>query len=120
MTLTSTKFNDILVHNFDISELRSNCYILQKGCEGILIDPTCNASLILKFLSENNISLKFMMATHGHFDHVAAAKEIIDSGATDALYIHHLDFIEMRKARTHMMFVLKEKPKTIFSSGVIV
>jgi len=38
--------------------------------EGALIDCTCSASIISSDIKSKNINLKYILITHGHFDHV--------------------------------------------------
>jgi glyoxylase-like metal-dependent hydrolase (beta-lactamase superfamily II) len=70
----------------------ANCFIL--GCKETLaaavIDPGDEADRILMYLAESKLTLKYIINTHGHFDHVGANKPLKD--ATDApILIHALD-----------------------------
>lgn len=52
----------------------TNCYIV--GCPktrfGVVIDPGGNEKQILQILTENGLSLKYILLTHGHIDHIGA------------------------------------------------
>lgn len=80
----------------------ANCYIL--GCEdtgeAAVIDPGDEADRILIKLSEARLKVKYLINTHGHFDHVAANKRMKE--ITDAdLLIHPEDapmLAELNKA----------------------
>jgi glyoxylase-like metal-dependent hydrolase (beta-lactamase superfamily II) len=70
----------------------ANCFVL--GCEqtlnAVVIDPGDEADRILMALSESSLTLKTIINTHGHFDHVGANKPLHD--ATGApIVIHALD-----------------------------
>lgn len=43
--------------------------------EGVLIDCTCAVDEILNFIKQQNINLKYILITHGHFDHVYCLTE---------------------------------------------
>ncbi len=43
--------------------------------EGVLIDCTCAVDEILNFIKQQNINLKYILITHGHFDHVYCLAE---------------------------------------------
>ena len=105
------KSGQFLIHRLLLNEIKTNCYILQKGSEALLIDPTNQADLIAKYLSEHGLTLKFMLATHGHFDHVEGASGLIDSGLAEKLYVHEKEFGEIKSAPMYSLMVLKRKMK---------
>jgi glyoxylase-like metal-dependent hydrolase (beta-lactamase superfamily II) len=72
--------------------LQTNCYIV--GCEdtkeGAIIDPGGDAKLILGEVERLGLKIKYVINTHGHFDHTLANKEVVK--ATGApLAIHSAD-----------------------------
>ncbi|MEQ8677458.1 MAG: MBL fold metallo-hydrolase [Aggregatilineales bacterium] len=91
----------------------TNCYIVGDTDlnEAILIDPVDNAPLLLKTAQDAGWTIKKIIATHGHFDHVLASKEL--KNLTDApFYIHEecVPFLE-RLPETGMRFTGKPFPK---------
>lgn len=54
-----------------------NCYILGSDNEAIIIDPGSDADSIIKTLDENNITAKYIVLTHCHFDHIMAVEELM-------------------------------------------
>ena len=54
------------------------CYILSDPIEKIaaVIDPGYSAEKIFTFLEENNLNIKYIIATHYHSDHTNAIPEI--------------------------------------------
>ena len=82
----------MIIKAMALGPIQANCYIL--GCEESLnaavIDPGGEPDRILAALAESKLTLKRIINTHGHFDHVGAnfrLKEV--SGAE--LMIHALD-----------------------------
>lgn len=65
------------------------CYILscEKTNEAAIIDPGGNEDKILGLCLENELSIKYIIDTHGHPDHVCGNGRIQD--ATDAKIIMH-------------------------------
>ncbi len=61
-----------------VGPLFSNCYILwdKDTNEGVIIDPGDEADTILKTIKNLGIKIKFILATHGHFDHIGAVAAI--------------------------------------------
>ncbi len=78
---------EIKVLNLGIAA--TNCYIVADSETGnaLVIDPVDNAPLILETAREAGWTIKLILATHGHFDHVLASKGLKE--LTDApFYIH--------------------------------
>jgi len=69
--MTSSKLQ---VEPLIVGPLFSNCYIVwdEDKKEGAVIDPGDDADNILKVVKELGIKIKYILATHGHFDHVGA------------------------------------------------
>jgi glyoxylase-like metal-dependent hydrolase (beta-lactamase superfamily II) len=57
-----------------VGPLFSNCYIVwdDDNKQGVVIDPGDDPDIILEKIKELNITIKYILATHGHFDHVGA------------------------------------------------
>lgn len=77
---------------FPLGMLGANCYIL--GCEqtkeAVVIDPGGEPKAVLKFLLQNGLKLKYVINTHGHFDHTTGNDELRrDTGAK--VLIHEAD-----------------------------
>lgn len=62
------------VEQFIVGPLFSNCYIVwnDRVKQGVIIDPGEDAQKILRRVKELGVEIKYILATHGHFDHVAA------------------------------------------------
>lgn len=58
--------------------LQANCYLL--GCpktkEGAVIDPGGEVSRIVREITRAEITLRYILLTHGHFDHTEGAAEL--------------------------------------------
>jgi len=57
-----------------VGPLFSNCYIVWDNNvkQGVIIDPGDDSQVILDRVKELGIKIKYILATHGHFDHVGA------------------------------------------------
>ncbi len=75
-----------------VGPIMANCYIL--GCkethEAVVIDPGDDADLILLKLAELKLKVKYIINTHGHFDHVGANRKMKEATGAELL-IHALD-----------------------------
>lgn len=56
----------------------SNCYIVgsESTMQGIIIDPGADANAILSAVEQSGLSIKLIVATHGHIDHVGAVDQV--------------------------------------------
>jgi len=74
-----------------VGPLASNCYIVgdEATREGAIIDPADEAGNILSSVTELGLSVKSIILTHGHPDHLAALKEVKE--ATGAEIMVHED-----------------------------
>ena len=57
---------------FQLGPLQTNCYIVAdentKACA--VVDPGDTGSKIARWLREQGLTPRFILLTHGHFDHV--------------------------------------------------
>ncbi|MBR6676362.1 MAG: MBL fold metallo-hydrolase [Clostridia bacterium] len=81
----------------------ANCWLLidEESGEMVLIDPSPTGEAFEGFLSMRGLdkkSLKYILLTHGHFDHITGADEIRDiSGAPLAIHEADSDFLTTDK-----------------------
>ncbi len=74
-----------------VGPYEANCIILWKDSEALVVDPGQDADLILSFLSSRALSLKAVLLTHGHFDHVNGIPGLLAGRPDMPVYIHPLD-----------------------------
>ncbi len=82
----------MIIKGLTVGPIQANCFILgcEKTNEAAVIDPGDEADRILMALAESNLKVKYIINTHGHFDHVAANKKMKEVTGADLL-IHSLD-----------------------------
>jgi glyoxylase-like metal-dependent hydrolase (beta-lactamase superfamily II) len=72
--------------------VETNCYLIGDTDSGdcIMIDPVDEPQTLMDTIRKRGWTLRLVLATHGHFDHVLASKAVVE--ATGApFYIHHAD-----------------------------
>ena len=82
----------MIIKELAVGMLMANCIILgcEKTREAAVIDPGDETERILLSLADSKLKLKYIINTHGHFDHVGGNKEIKEATGADIL-IHFLD-----------------------------
>jgi len=75
-----------------VGPLQVNCFILadEKTREAVVIDPGDDAQEILKIIRNKDLKVKYLVNTHGHFDHVGANKALKEATGAELL-IHEAD-----------------------------
>jgi hydroxyacylglutathione hydrolase len=81
----------MILQTMRVGPLGVNCYLIgdESTREAILVDPGGNAHEILAALKQHRLTLKCIVNTHAHFDHVMAVDEI--RTATRAPFLIHTD-----------------------------
>lgn len=82
----------MIIKELVVGPLMANCFIF--GCEktgqAVVIDPGGDADKILLSLAKNKLTVKYIINTHGHFDHVGANGRLKEATGAEIL-IHPLD-----------------------------
>lgn len=51
----------------------ANCYILSSGNEAAVVDPGEDCDALRSFAETTKLNIKYILLTHGHFDHIGGA-----------------------------------------------
>jgi len=83
---------DMILKVLPVGPIMANCFVLgcEKTREAAVIDPGDEDERILMALADEKLTLKYIINTHGHFDHVAANKAMKDATGAKIL-IHEED-----------------------------
>ncbi len=66
----------IKIQTFAVGEMSANCYFLTQDKDCIIVDPGDSADFLLEQISMLGLTVKALISTHGHFDHVMAVGEM--------------------------------------------
>ena len=95
----------LIIKELVVGPLMANCFIC--GCsktkEAVVIDPGGDANTILLSLADSKLKAKYIINTHGHFDHVSANGKMKDATGADIL-IHPLDALMLEKLSSNAAF----------------
>lgn len=78
-----------------VGEIDTNCYVVSdpETKEAVVIDPGDDGSVIMEYINSKALQVKYILNTHGHFDHMEAVEYLRQ--ATGALYGIHTDDEEL-------------------------
>lgn len=81
----------MIIERLVVGPIEANCYIVadEKTKEGLVIDPGDDAPNILKRIAQLGLTIKYIVLTHSHFDHVSATAAV--KKATGAKLMIHKD-----------------------------
>lgn len=79
----------MIVKGLEVGMYMSNCYIVgsEKTLDGMVIDPGGEAGRILETARDLGLSVRIIVATHLHLDHIGAVAEVKE--ATGAQFAAH-------------------------------
>src|SRR5688572_23131965 len=102
----------MIVETFPVGMLQCNCTILgdESTGEAIVIDPGDDPEEILQRLNRHGLTLKHIVCTHTHIDHVGAIYELQEQGSVPAS-IHRADLFLYEKLDVQAKWIGIPTPK---------
>ncbi len=99
----------MLIKTIPVGQLETNCYVVtnEATLECVVIDPGDEANTILDYLESNHLRCVAIMLTHGHYDHVGAARTVQEeTGAV--VYMNRRDDARF-SSDPHMRFLMEKE-----------
>jgi hydroxyacylglutathione hydrolase len=101
----------LIIETLPVGPLQTNCYLV--GCEetrlGAVMDPGGDAAVILSAVDRRGLTLKVILLTHAHFDHIGGLAELAE--ATHAqVALHPGDLPLLRAQGGAAMFGIFVRP----------
>lgn len=82
----------MILKGLEVGAIGANCYLI--GCEetkeAALIDPGGDAPAILNMVAKSSLTVKYIINTHGHIDHIGANAKVKEATGAE-LMIHSAD-----------------------------
>ncbi len=68
------------VSRINAGEFGSNCWLVtdDERCESVVIDPSPEIYIIKEALATRGVTVKYILLTHGHFDHMTSCDTLRD------------------------------------------
>ena len=92
-----------------VGELQENCFVLfDENKNAFVVDPGTSSDIIIEAIEKNNLNIKYILLTHGHFDHVGAVAGL-KKKFNAPVYLHKNDknFLENPKEVRESAFGLQ-------------
>ena len=99
----------------------SNCWLVISGEEFVIIDPSSALEVMLARIKQRGLNienLKYVLLTHGHFDHITGADEIRDVSSAP-LAVHELDadclYDPDKNQYKYLLYTVSARMSTVFT-----
>ncbi|OQY07617.1 MAG: hypothetical protein B6I28_05480 [Fusobacteriia bacterium 4572_132] len=97
------------IKRFILGNLDSNSYLVYEEKEAMLIDVGGeNIGEIITFLEENNLQLKKVLLTHGHYDHIAGINKLFYYNKEIEVYIGKEDVVFLKDFNLNLSFLIDQ------------
>ncbi len=103
----------MILHTIPAGMNQTNCYIV--GCdathEGAVIDPGGEGQRLVREISATELSIKYVLITHAHFDHIGGVADIVEAtGAQLALHPNEEPLLKANGGASQWGFEIKPSP----------
>lgn len=119
------KFKDCNFKRVQVGPLEVNCYIVWDAAskEAAVIDPGGHALELQEELIEKGLELKYILNTHGHFDHVGGDGELQElCGGRIAIHSSDIPLLESAAGQSALFgfrSVKQPKPDFVLHEGLL-
>ncbi len=101
------------IKTIPVGMLEENCYIIStQNNNAVAIDCGAEAEKIMRYLENEKLTLKKILLTHGHFDHIGAVAEIV-AKTNATVYIHSLDSEMLSDNTLNLALTIGAKVKSV-------
>lgn len=66
----------MIIKTFSLGPLGTNCYIISKEHNCLIVDPGGDPEIIEQYIKDHDLTPQAILLTHAHFDHIGAVDEI--------------------------------------------
>lgn len=72
---------DLEIETLVVSPFQQNCRVVRDRVtgEGVVIDPGDEAERIVDVVERSHMTVRYVLATHAHLDHIGAAQEVVQA-----------------------------------------
>ena len=110
----------MIVKKFSVGDLGTNCYLVSDETtkECIVIDTGDVSPELDDYVSEQNLSVKYIIFTHGHFDHTDGVNYYSDKFGCDIL-IHSADAVALTDVNSVYSLGYSKRSKPVQPSKLL-
>ncbi|QKS70924.1 MBL fold metallo-hydrolase [Paenalkalicoccus suaedae] len=84
------------ISTFPLGALQTNCFVVEKNEQAVIIDPGGDASILVNYFAKRNVEVQAILLTHAHFDHIGAVDEVSEYfKAPIYVHKHEVDWLRL-------------------------
>lgn len=91
----------------------SNCYVIGQGKEAVIIDAGAKAETVLEYIKKENLTIKYIILTHGHDDHFNELPKLKSKFPDAKIVIHQNDNGSLRLIKIKFADILLKGNETL-------
>lgn len=105
----------MIVKKYNVGMYQTNCYLLvdEKSKECVIIDPGDVSEKLNLDISSNNYNVKFIIFTHGHFDHIGGMEYYMSLFEKSTVLMHKFDILSVLAEYDVFNIFMKNKGETV-------
>ncbi|AGB41758.1 Zn-dependent hydrolase, glyoxylase [Halobacteroides halobius DSM 5150] len=106
----------MLIKRIVVGNLKVNCYLVidEDTKKAIIIDPGANKEAILEKVNEQNLTVKYIINTHVHADHIGANKYLLEETGAKLL-VHKADAEFLQDPKLNLSAYIDDPQEKIIS-----
>ena len=91
------------LYNIYVPYVNTNCYLLSQDKDSVLVDAGGDGNLIIDYLKKNDLNLKTILITHGHYDHIEALDNLCDTFKDASVYANEEEKVVIENQNNSLM-----------------
>ncbi len=93
----STAAPELVIMHQVTGPIETNCYLIydNQTMEAALIDVGDIIDTLVQYIDQVGLDVKYILCTHGHYDHIIGVPDILDRFPEVKTVIHKLDYDDM-------------------------
>lgn len=107
------------IERFELGLLSANCYVVSIGDDAVIIDPGHSESSVNDYIKLNQLCVRGVILTHGHFDHISGA-DFFAKEHNAPVYVHQADSAALTDFYANMSLPLLHRQITVESEKICV
>ena len=107
----------MIIKRYTLGMCQTNCYLLidETTKECVIIDPGCASKELDNEIEVNNLIVKHIVFTHGHFDHIGGLEHYLSKFKNTVVSMHKCDADAVLEEYDVFYIDLENKDKTVKS-----